>query len=136
MTRKVRMAAALMLSVLALSFVAAPASAAESKPNVLTAAPSGAGDAGTLGVCSYFWSNVDGDVGYVESGRSYAAMRSGPYDTCTIDNYAYSGETLYYHCYFLNIYGNRWTHLRVAGTTIDGWVYSGNLNDGGSNNPC
>ena len=43
-----------------------------------------------------------------------------------------ANQLLYYHCWVENVYGNRWTHARIAGTSVQGWISNDVLDDGGS----
>ncbi|MEU5979645.1 SH3 domain-containing protein [Streptomyces sp. NPDC047315] len=83
--------------------------------------------------CSHTWSNKDGDTGRV---RSSAPLRQGPHEACGSVAQVHNSSLLAYHCYMTNGVGNTWTHARIQGTNIDGWIYDGNLLDGGSTKPC
>ncbi|CAL9676518.1 hypothetical protein SUDANB105_07926 [Streptomyces sp. enrichment culture] len=43
-----------------------------------------------------------------------------------------------YDCYVVNDLGNTWTHgtAYYSGRNWQGWIYDGNLPDGGSQVPC
>lgn len=77
------------------------------------------------------WSNPDGTGG---STRGSVSLRIGPHQGC--GRTAWVSGYLYYHCYIRNSAGNTWTHVRVPGTQIVGWVWDGNLRDGGSVRYC
>jgi hypothetical protein len=90
--------------------------------------------------CSgWSWSNPDSGSGY--STGTYA-LKTGPYSTCGFAGQTYDGIFLYYHCYVTNGYGNTWTHARISGTSIEGWISDANLTlnpDGvtrGAVHPC
>ncbi|GGZ58549.1 hypothetical protein GCM10010387_60550 [Streptomyces inusitatus] len=102
---------------------------------VTAAAPaqSATSASGPLGCSNHPWSNKDSDSGQVTSS---SLVRPGPHASCGETARVYPGEVLYYHCYVTNESGNTWTHLRISGTNIQGWVYDGNLNDGGSTKVC
>jgi hypothetical protein len=36
----------------------------------------------------------------------------------------------------VNSYGNTWTHLRLSGTNVEGWVYDVYLDDFGATHLC
>ncbi|GAA2263625.1 hypothetical protein GCM10010232_64400 [Streptomyces amakusaensis] len=101
---------------------------------VTAAAPaqSATSASGPLG-CSHSWSNKDSDYGYVTSG---SPLRPGPHSNCGTRATIYPSELLYYHCSIVNESGNGWTHVRLSGTDIQGWMYNGNLDDGGSRDRC
>ncbi|MEU1601981.1 hypothetical protein [Micromonospora matsumotoense] len=61
---------------------------------------------------------------------------AGPYSDCPIVGYLQPGVRLVYHCYVLNDVGNTWTWVRKPGTETWGWVYDGNLANGGSYVRC
>lgn len=59
-------------------------------------------------------------------------IRVGPYSSCGIVRSVGASRLLYYHCWRLNALGHLWTHVRIAGTEVRGWVYNANLDDGGA----
>lgn len=65
-----------------------------------------------------------------------AWIRNGPHDTCGLVGSTVPGDRLDYYCYTRNAAGNTWTLLRNTATGIVGWVYDGNLTDGGSYYVC
>ncbi|WP_225804031.1 hypothetical protein [Streptomyces sp. NK15101] len=69
------------------------------------------------------------------SSTDYAAgsapIRVGPYDACTAVSTKPSGTAITVNCYVTNSYGNTWSYVRGSG-----WVYDGNLRNGGSPHPC
>lgn len=79
------------------------------------------------------WHNADAGSG--NSTGTYA-LKSGPYAACGNVGQTYGGTYLYYHCYVWNDYGNSWSHVRIAGTSVEGWISDANLNNGGAFNPC
>jgi len=82
--------------------------------------------------CSgWTWGNFDAGAGY--STGTYK-LKDGPYQECTNAGQTYAGTYLYYHCYITNDYGNTWTHARISGTSIQGWISDANLtlNDDGT----
>lgn len=83
--------------------------------------------------CSHSWSDKDGSTGRVGSA---SPLRKGPHEGCDSITKVYPSAKLDYDCYMRNGVGNTWTHVRVVGTTAQGWIYDGNLPDGGSNKPC
>lgn len=94
----------------------------------------GAAEAAT---CGQSWSDKDkSGYGNGIGSAGTVPLRTGIYADCPVRTPAGNGYTLWYHCYRINSYGNSWTHLRVNGTNISGWVYSGNLSDGGSTVAC
>ncbi|MEV0097376.1 SH3 domain-containing protein [Streptomyces sp. NPDC050738] len=100
----------------------------------LTMAPSASASATDAAACTHpAWSNKDAGSGYI-SGSS-APLRTGPNEGCPTTATIY-GAKLYYHCYVVNSAGNTWTHARIDGTQINGWIYDGNLNDNGATKPC
>ncbi|GAA1167034.1 hypothetical protein GCM10009654_25040 [Streptomyces hebeiensis] len=84
---------------------------------------------------NYFWSNKDSDTGRAVR-AVVAPIREVP-ASCGDKVAAVDSSTkLQYHCYITNSSGNRWTHVRVDGLSTNGWVYSPNLDDGGSTKKC
>jgi hypothetical protein len=83
------------------------------------------------------WSDKD-QAGYGEiwGGYSNIHMYDGPMSTCMVVATLNPGQKLYYHCYYLNAAGNEYTHLRIAGTSIEGWVGNDFLNNFGSTYQC
>jgi hypothetical protein len=70
----------------------------------------------------------------VVSGGAY--QHNGPHDRCAIVGWTYINDRLDYYCYTRNAAGNTWTLLRNTATNAVGWIYDGNLTDGGSYNVC
>ncbi|MER7521025.1 hypothetical protein [Streptomyces sp. NPDC126499] len=60
-----------------------------------------------------------------------APIRVGPYGSCTAVSTKPSGTAITVNCYITNSYGNTWSYIRGSG-----WVYDGNLRNGGSTHPC
>ncbi|MFC6023452.1 hypothetical protein ACFP2T_45765 [Plantactinospora solaniradicis] len=73
--------------------------------------------------CNYSWSNKSGEAGWIDGdGVNY---RGGPYTSCDsfgqFDNYDY----VYAHCWRRGTtvgYTDVWWHVRLSGTTRQGWV--------------
>jgi hypothetical protein len=82
------------------------------------------------------WSNKDARTGTVIAPSGVAPMHNGPNSDCPILDTMFAGDKLYYHCYVYNSAGNTWTHLRLGGTQIQGWVWDEYLKDRGSDNLC
>jgi hypothetical protein len=82
------------------------------------------------------WSNKDARTGTVIAPSGVASMHNGPNSDCPILDTMFAGDKLYYHCYVYNSAGNTWTHLRLGGTQIQGWVWDEYLTDRGSDNLC
>ena len=79
------------------------------------------------------WQNVDSG-----SGTSFGTyhLESGPYQDCPDVALAYPGTSFYYHCWVVNKYGNIWTHVRITGTSIQGWFSDTNLSNDGAVREC
>lgn len=77
---------------------------------------------------SHSWSNKDPSGG---STIGWVALRSGPHVDCASTQ---RNGYFDYDCYTFNEVGNTWTHVRLG--TLSGWIYDGNLQDGGSNHLC
>lgn len=75
--------------------------------------------------------NVSSGSGHgIKSGGT--PIRVGPSSSCRAVRVVGSSTLLYYHCWRFNSANNLWTHVRIAGTSTSGWVYNGNLDDGGA----
>ncbi|MFI1258253.1 SH3 domain-containing protein [Streptomyces netropsis] len=84
--------------------------------------------------CTYpDWTNKSSGKGTAKGAT--AKLRSGPSEDCFIRYEIGTDAVLYYHCRVKNSVGNKWTHVRVRNSTYEGWVYNGNLSDGGSVHP-
>ncbi|WP_405982473.1 hypothetical protein [Streptomyces sp. NBC_00158] len=79
--------------------------------------------------------NVDNGSGTVSQSGS-AAVHTGPYGACTTVGYVSQGTRVYYDCYAVNDYGNRWTWVRDAGGSSLGWIYGAYLSNGGATTRC
>ncbi|WP_234345227.1 MULTISPECIES: SH3 domain-containing protein [Streptomyces] len=79
------------------------------------------------------WSNKSPGKGTAKGGD--AKVRTGPSQDCAVTATVGTSVVLQYHCWVQNSAGNKWTHVRIDGTQINGWVYNGNLDDGGSVHP-
>ncbi|MFK0177442.1 protein kinase [Streptomyces xanthochromogenes] len=83
------------------------------------------------------WSHKDpapGSYGYMAGDYH---LESGPYQKCPAVSLAKSGTKLWYHCYVTNAYGNRWTYVRVEGSSTAGWMSNDNINrQHGASTPC
>ena len=87
--------------------------------------------------CFQSWSDKDANGwGTGKPATGTIPLRNGIYADCDPVAGVDVNRKLWYHCYRRNSYGNTWTHLRIDGTTINGWVYDGNLDDNGSGYPC
>ncbi|MFE6101038.1 hypothetical protein ACFVQ4_13835 [Streptomyces laurentii] len=60
-----------------------------------------------------------------------APVRKGPYGECDPVGTIPSGGSVSVNCYVTNSYGNTWSYIRGYG-----WIYDGNLRNGGSTHPC
>ena len=80
------------------------------------------------------WS--DKDPGSGTGNSSSTPVRTGPSAECGVVATVGTDVALLYHCYVTNSAGNTWTHVRIGGYNINGWVYDGNLDDGGSFYHC
>jgi hypothetical protein len=87
--------------------------------------------------CGQSWSDVDkGGYGYPAGpGNGEVTLHTGMYGDCP-SNGSVNGFRLWYHCYRRNSYGHTWTHVRIDGMTVKGWVYDAYLSNGGSIYPC
>jgi hypothetical protein len=89
--------------------------------------------------CGQSWSNKDPNgsgTGKFDGTHYTIPMHTGIYGDCYVNAIVDVNKKLLYHCYRTNSYGHTWTHVRVEGTDVKGWVWDGNLNDNGSNYPC
>lgn len=84
---------------------------------------------------NYFWQNKDSDTGRAIR-AVVAPVRELPANCGDKIAEVNSDFKLQYHCYITNSSGNQWTHVRIDGTSVNGWVYSLNLDDGGSKKHC
>ncbi|MGW4033134.1 SH3 domain-containing protein [Streptomyces sp. NPDC004838] len=101
---------------------------------LMTAAtPAQAGTSGARGCLNHQWSNRDSSAGHVTSS---SPLHIGPHGYCLVKETLNVFQVLQYHCSVMNESGNGWTHVRITGTDITGWVYDGHLNNWGSNVRC
>lgn len=97
---------------------------------VTVAAPSSYAAADGAQACTHpAWSNKSSGKGQPSGSVTY--LRTGPNKDCGITAEVYS-SVMFYHCWVTNSAGNKWTHVRIDGTEINGWVYNPQLDDGGS----
>jgi len=87
--------------------------------------------------CGQSWSDNDKTgSGFPDGpGDGGVYMHTGYYGDCPSVGKV-RGYRLWYHCYRTNSYGNTWTHVRMDGSNINGWVYDPYLSNGGSTVPC
>ncbi|WP_307820567.1 serine/threonine-protein kinase [Streptomyces silvae] len=100
----------------------APKPSASSKPSASPTTGSGPVSTSCNG-----WGHQNpspGTYGYM-SGTYYIV--TGPYQACSGVAQAKSGTKLWYHCYVVNAYGNKWIHVRVDGASTSGWMSGDNL---------
>ncbi|HEX8766998.1 MAG TPA: hypothetical protein VF714_01435 [Jatrophihabitans sp.] len=99
----------------------------------LVVATAGPADAVT---CTHpAWTDYD-KSNWGTGNSSSTPVRTGPSAECGVIATVGTNVVLWYHCYVVNSAGNTWTNLRIDGTNISGWVYDGNLDDGGSLYHC
>ncbi|MFK4070388.1 hypothetical protein [Streptomyces sp. NPDC029674] len=79
-------------------------------------------------------SHRDIDPGGGQTVSTQTLRRSGPHNTCG-SNPVHS-TAVDYHCYTVNESSNTWTYVTVRATGAKGWVYDGNLTNGGSDYEC
>ncbi len=83
------------------------------------------------------WHHDDPDPGTTGYMNGDDHIESGPYETCPDIALARTGAKVWYQCYVVNAYGNRWTYIRIAGTESAGWMSNDNLeNQDGPSTPC
>ncbi|MDQ1015172.1 SH3 domain-containing protein [Streptomyces afghaniensis] len=98
------------------------------------AAPSATAAPAEAQACTHpAWSNKSSGTGTAKGDT--ALVRTGPSADCAVTAEVGTDRTLYYHCWVTNSSGNKWTHVRIDGLNVNGWVYNGNLDDGGSQAP-
>jgi hypothetical protein len=90
--------------------------------------------AGVQVTCLTQWFAKDFELGHGTNGSN--PIHTGPYGECPITASVGNSRTLIYDCYVINNYGNKWTHVRVSQSTIQGWVYNPYLSGGGANTRC
>ncbi|MGW3208399.1 SH3 domain-containing protein [Streptomyces sp. NPDC001135] len=76
----------------------------------------------------------DSATGHVNAGQT-APLRVGFNSACGTVVTLKSNWKLYYHCVAFNG-SSWWTHVRVEGSNLEGWVWDMNLNNGGSDKEC
>lgn len=111
---------ALLLGALALSLVAASS----------TASASAAAD--PPGCSRPSWSDLDLGTTYINV-DSYT-MRDGPYSACNPIMNVTPYDIVKLDCYYVNVYGNTWSHVRV--NAVSGWIWDVRLQNGGSFERC
>ncbi|MFD9818557.1 serine/threonine-protein kinase [Streptomyces violascens] len=83
------------------------------------------------------WSHKDpapGSYGYMAGDYH---LETGPYQTCPAVSLAKSGTKLWYHCYVTNAHGNKWTYVRIEGSSTAGWMSNDNITrQHGASTPC
>ncbi|MXM65332.1 SH3 domain-containing protein [Streptomyces sp. HUCO-GS316] len=120
------------VTVAALALVAAALSAPVSAaPAAVAAEPPGGATGGILS-CTHSHRDVDPTSG--EATSTSVPRRSGPHAACGSN--PVRSIVLDYNCSTNNESGNKWTYVTVRSTGASGWVYSGNLTDGGSEYEC
>ncbi|WP_330334269.1 serine/threonine protein kinase [Streptomyces sp. NBC_00536] len=83
------------------------------------------------------WSHKDPTPGSYGFMAGDYHIETGPYETCPAVSLAKTGTKLRYYCYTVNAYGNKWTYVRVDGTTTSGWMSNDNLTgQKGPLSPC
>lgn len=58
-----------------------------------------------------------------------ANMKVAPYSDCGNVKNLSAGTQVYYHCFYVNAYGNPWLWVRIKGTETYGWMSWDNLAD-------
>jgi hypothetical protein len=58
-----------------------------------------------------------------------AQLRKAPYGHCGVNANLADGTKVYFHCWAINSYGNRWAWARKAGTETYGWVWEGHIRE-------
>ena len=102
---------------------------------LVSSASAQAGSASTEAVtCLTNWFAKDFELGHGTNGSN--PIHNGPYGICDVVATVGNSRTLIYDCYVINDYGHKWTHVRVSGSTIGGWVYNPYLSGGGANTGC
>ena len=89
--------------------------------------------------CTHSYSDKDKHgTGHIDNISGVVPLRRGPYTECATVEYVIATDTLYYHCSVVNSNGKEWTNVRVVilGTDYVGWIWNGNLDDGGSPYAC
>jgi hypothetical protein len=79
--------------------------------------------------------NVTCQSGFVGNGEGTGDMKVAVHlkinaytDCYNVDGgYIGAGTRVYYQCYVVNNYGNKWWLVRVAGSSTSGWTYDGNI---------
>ena len=72
------------------------------------------------------WSYQNNSAGYgIMAGAFH--LESGPYQACSDVGTAPQGAKLYYWCYVVNAYDNKWIYGRLSGTNTAGWMSAANL---------
>ncbi|MFI7272878.1 SH3 domain-containing protein [Streptomyces sp. NPDC049879] len=104
---------------------------------LITAPTASAAETGAAAYCPQpAHQNKDSDFSWIWSSLGSAPLRSGPSSDCPTVVNVYPDTKFFFHCYWVNKYGNAWTFVRIEGTQIYGWMYEGNIGWGGSAEPC
>ncbi|MEE6311375.1 hypothetical protein V1634_31570 [Plantactinospora veratri] len=56
-------------------------------------------------------------------------LKVAPYSDCGTIRSVPKGTEIFYHCLYVNDYGNLWVYGRVEGTSTSGWMSLDNLTD-------
>ncbi|MEV6964700.1 hypothetical protein AB0M47_06245 [Hamadaea sp. NPDC051192] len=104
-------------------------------PAVVTAVVFAVSSPAAAACSTHSWSDKD-PAGANEYTEESAPLRTGPYEDCSAITTLPTSTALNYHCFITNSYGNTWTHVKVKGRDLSGWIWDNHLKDNGSPNRC
>ncbi|MFI5980039.1 protein kinase [Streptomyces sp. NPDC051555] len=83
------------------------------------------------------WSHKDPKPGTYGYTAGDVHLETGPYERCPDASPARSGTKLRYFCYVVNADGDKWTYVRLDGSTSAGWMSNADLTrQKGPSSPC
>jgi hypothetical protein len=92
---------------------------------VVAAPAAQAGVSAAAASCNDLWLTPNGEGAGIINGNYN--LKSAPYAACSNVRSVNSNTTVYFWCWWVNDYGNKWWYVRVAGTSTYGWMVEGHI---------